>query len=173
MSIWKELTHPTTFAGQFDTVGELAPSVERAARPNGPLAVVNKKESVIGPGVVIEGTIEGDDDLRVAGKVKGNISLRGNLAVEPGARIDGEIRAGNVALGGAVEGNIQASATVKLLETGQLVGDLKARNLVAALGSRMHGRVEFGWDEPRMRPAEKAIQSDAHEKEVVGPPKSA
>jgi hypothetical protein len=48
---------------------------------------------------------------------------------------------------------------VKLLESGQLIGDVKAKFLVAALGSRMRGHVEFGWDEPELRAPDKKSTS--------------
>ena len=44
-----------------------------------------------------------------------------------------------------MDGNIVASAQVKLLEGGQLIGDVKAATLTVAAGSRMRGNVEFGW----------------------------
>jgi cytoskeletal protein CcmA (bactofilin family) len=52
-----------------------------------------------------------------------------------------------VTIGGELEGNVIASAQVKLLESGQLIGDLKATTLTVAAGSRMRGHVEFGWSE--------------------------
>jgi len=35
---------------------------------------------------------------------------------------------------------------VELSESGVLTGDLKASSLTVAAGSRMRGKVEFGWD---------------------------
>ena len=106
-------------------------------------------ESLIAPGLVIEGTIEGTGHVRIAGRFKGKISLKGDLTIEHRAHISGEVRAENVVLKGKVEGNIHATSRVQLLETGGLIGDLKASSLtVAAAGSSMRGKVEFGWDEP-------------------------
>jgi cytoskeletal protein CcmA (bactofilin family) len=34
-----------------------------------------------------------------------------------------------------------------LLESGQVIGDLKAKTLTVAAGSRMRGNVEVGWSE--------------------------
>ncbi len=51
-------------------------------------------------------------------------------------------------LKGKVEGNIHATSRVQLLEAGVLIGDLKASSLTVAAGSRMRGKVEFGWGEP-------------------------
>lgn len=103
------------------------------------------KESVFGAGVTIEGKIEGDADVRIAGKFKGDIQIKGDLGVEKGAHLAAKITAANVTLGGEVDGNVNASGQVKLLETGQMTGDLKASTLTVAAGSRMRGHVEFGW----------------------------
>jgi len=104
------------------------------------------RESIFGPGVTIEGTIEGDADLRIAGKFKGDIQIKGDLSIEKGAHIAAKINAAIVTIAGALEGNILASSQVRLLESGQLIGDLKAPTLTVAAGSRMRGHVEFGWN---------------------------
>ncbi|HEX9663984.1 MAG TPA: polymer-forming cytoskeletal protein [Candidatus Binatia bacterium] len=104
------------------------------------------RESIFGPGVSIEGTIEGDADLRIAGKFKGDIQISGDLSIEKGAHIAAKINAAIVTIAGELEGNIVASSQVRLLESGQLTGDLKAPTLTVAAGSRMRGHVEFGWN---------------------------
>jgi cytoskeletal protein CcmA (bactofilin family) len=50
-------------------------------------------------------------------------------------------------MGGEVDGNIDGAESVEILSTGVLNGDLKAKTLTVASGSRMRGRVEFGWDD--------------------------
>ena len=102
-------------------------------------------ESVFGAGVTIEGRIEGDANVRIAGKFKGDIQIKGDLNLEKGARLTAKISAANVTLGGELEGNVIASGQVNLLESAQLIGDLKASTLTVAAGSRMRGHVEFGW----------------------------
>jgi cytoskeletal protein CcmA (bactofilin family) len=108
-------------------------------------AARDRRNSVFGPGVTIEGKIEGDADVHIAGKFKGDIHIKGDFSVEKGAHVAAKIDAANVTIGGEVDGNIVASAQVKLLEGGQLIGDLKAATLTVAAGSRMRGNVEFGW----------------------------
>jgi len=103
-------------------------------------------ESVFGAGVTIEGKIEGDFNVRIAGKFKGDINIKGDLCVDKGAIVDAKINVANVTIGGAVDGNVNATAHVSLLADGQLVGDLKAATLTVAAGSRMRGQVEFGWN---------------------------
>ena len=72
-------------------------------------------------------------------------SDQGDLNLEKGARLTAKISAANVTLGGELEGNVIASGQVNLLESAQLIGDLKASTLTVAAGSRMRGHVEFGW----------------------------
>ena len=154
MSIWKELTHPSSFAGEYDTAIEPPQPNNIAPRPNGAVAKTSEMESVIGPGAVFEGILTGAGDIRIAGQIKGDVRLEGNLTLAAGARITGGVSANSVTIAGQLEGNIQSSGDVKLLETGQLIGDVRAKFLMAALGSRMRGHVEFGWDAHEVRAAE-------------------
>lgn len=123
------------------------------------------RESIFGAGVIIEGTIEGDADLRIAGKFKGNIQIKGDLSIEKGAHIAANINAAMVTIAGEVEGNIVASSQVRLLESGQLIGDLKALTVSVAAGSRMRGHVEFGWNASE---AAKFISGRAQESDKNG-----
>jgi cytoskeletal protein CcmA (bactofilin family) len=107
-----------------------------------------KADSLIAADLSIEGKIEGAGHVRIAGRFKGDVRVQGDLTVESGAQVAGEIRADTVLVGGEVRGNIHADSRVQLLESGTLIGDLKAGSLTVAAGSRMRGKVEFGWDEP-------------------------
>ena len=73
--------------------------------------------------------------------------MQGNLTIEVGARVTGQVRASTVIVGGELHGNIEAASRVELQETGMVVGDVKAGSLTVAAGSRMRGQVEFGWGE--------------------------
>ena len=124
-----------------------------------------RRESIFGPGVNIEGKIEGDADIRIGGKFKGDIQIKGDLNLDKGAKVSAKVQAANVTIGGELEGNVIAGAQVKLLESGQLVGDLKAATLTVVAGSRMRGHVEFGWSASEVA---KFSNGHAQEKEKVG-----
>jgi cytoskeletal protein CcmA (bactofilin family) len=117
-----------------------APEVRRAAAPAG-----TAKESLIAADVTIEGKIEGAGHVRIAGRFKGDVNVQGNVTIEQGAHVTGQVNAATVIVSGEVEGNINASARVELLETGVINGDLKAAVLTVAAGSRMRGNADFGW----------------------------
>jgi cytoskeletal protein CcmA (bactofilin family) len=148
MAIWKE-TSKEGAVTPFEAARENSPASETASAltPAPARHTGEPKVSVIGTGLVIEGKIEGDGDVHIAGTFKGDVRVNGDVTVEPGAHISAEISAVTVTVGGQVEGNINASTQVKLLQSGQLIGDLKAKSLTVAAGSRMRGRVEFGWDD--------------------------
>lgn len=105
------------------------------------------KESIIAGDLAIEGKIEGAGHVRIAGSFKGDVNVQGNLTIEQGAKLTGQVRANTVVVAGSLQGNIEAATRVELLETGVLEGDVKAGSLTVAAGSRMRGQVAFGWDE--------------------------
>jgi cytoskeletal protein CcmA (bactofilin family) len=104
-------------------------------------------ESILAAGLTIEGKIEGNGNIRVSGRFKGNVNVKGELTIEPGASIDGEVNADTILVAGEVRGQVVSSSRVELKESGTLIGDLKAGSLTVAAGSRMRGKVEFGWKE--------------------------
>jgi cytoskeletal protein CcmA (bactofilin family) len=145
MALWNQTT-----AEENSEKPSVAPSPAPAAQATAipvpketPLR--GSRESVFGSGVTIEGKIEGDSDVRIAGNFKGDIQIKGDLNIEKGAHLAAKVSAANVTLGGDLDGNVVASGQVRLTESGQMVGDLKASTLTVAAGSRMRGHVEFGW----------------------------
>ncbi len=117
------------------------------------------KESLISADLTIEGKIEGAGHVRIAGRFKGDVNVQGDLSIELGAKVNGEVRAKKVIIAGELEGNIDSATRVELLETGVMIGDLKAGSLTVAAGSRMRGNVEFGWEE---KPATSGKSAGGH-----------
>jgi len=115
-----------------------------AARRAVPRASV---ESVIAAELVIEGKISGNGDVRIGGRFKGDVQIDGNFRIDAGARLEGQVRAAIVVVGGELQGNIDAAKQVDVLSTGVIVGDVKAATITVAAGSRMRGHVEFGWED--------------------------
>jgi cytoskeletal protein CcmA (bactofilin family) len=162
MALWKEPVKPSSAAtpeaaeqARFDApeVKPEAPApVQLAPRPATAAATGKPKaESLIAPDITIEGKIEGAGHVRIAGSFKGDINVRGDLTIEPGAKVTGSVRAEKITIAGELVGNIESAVHVELLQSGALTGDLKAGSLSVAAGSRMRGQVEFGWDDDGAR----------------------
>ncbi|HXQ30600.1 MAG TPA: polymer-forming cytoskeletal protein [Steroidobacteraceae bacterium] len=105
------------------------------------------KESFIAAELTIDGKIEGVGSVRIAGRFKGDVQVQGNLTLDSGAHLTGQVKARHVTVSGELHGNIDGAQRVELLDGGVLVGDVKAGSLTVASGSRMRGQVEFGWDD--------------------------
>jgi len=74
------------------------------------------------------------------------VQVDGNVSLDTGARLEGQVKAHVVSVGGELIGNIENAKRVDLLETGVINGDVKAGSLTVAAGSRMRGQVEFGYE---------------------------
>ena len=157
MSIWKEnlafrqIPAPVPDASEpavFD-----APSQPEYA-PNPDVAPVARadtglphQESLIAADITIEGKIEGGGSVRIAGKFNGDVNVQGDLTIEAGAKLTGGVRADQVTIAGELEGNVAEASRVDLLQTGVMIGDLKAGSLTVTAGARMRGQADFGWDD--------------------------
>jgi cytoskeletal protein CcmA (bactofilin family) len=93
--------------------------------------------SIIGPGLVVQGDLEGADELRVSGKVNGNIRCS-RLLVETGSRISGNIVAQEVIVRGEIKGRIRAQS-VTLQECARVEAEIYHTLLVIERGARFEG----------------------------------
>ena len=164
MAIWKEQPAPPkepavssmdqssqSARKEFEPRPEPRPELYSSSTAQARVPDRAAKESLIAEEITIEGKIEGSGHVRIAGRFKGDVHVKGNLAIEPGATLTGGVRANTVTIGGQLEGNIDGAIRVELLETGILNGDLSADSLTVAAGSRMRGKVEFGWEKKDTR----------------------
>lgn len=125
----------------------LDPHARRVEGPQMPVSSVNNADSVLAAGLTIEGKIEGTGNFRVVGRFKGTVKVNGELTIDPGAFIEGEISAESVLVAGDVRGQIVAASRVEFKDSGTLIGDVKASSVVVSAGSKMRGKMEFGWKE--------------------------
>jgi len=133
-------------------VASLTP--EAARRPVKEAQRLDMKESVVNSDLTIEGKILGSGHIRIAGRFKGDVQVDGNVTLDTGAHLEGQVRASVVVVGGELVGNIENAKRVELLEGGVISGDVKAGSLTVAAGSRMRGQVEFGWEDSGARKVE-------------------
>ncbi|MEP7243412.1 MAG: polymer-forming cytoskeletal protein [Gammaproteobacteria bacterium] len=154
MALWKDTTPGTTGQTPVPPAKEFSREPERTnVAPLNPDTTkrhkerLEMKESVIASDLTIEGKIVGSGHVRIAGRFKGDVQVDGNLTIDTGANVDGQVRAQVVTVGGELKGNIENAKRVELLEGGIINGDVKAGSLTVAAGSRMRGQVEFGWED--------------------------
>jgi cytoskeletal protein CcmA (bactofilin family) len=161
MALWKDTTTqagpspaqtlPNTAAAPHarepDKTNVAPLSPDAARRPVKEVQRLDMKESVLASDLTIEGKIIGSGHVRIAGRFKGDVQVDGNVTLDTGAHLEGQVKANVVVVGGELIGNIDNAKRVELLEGGVINGDVKAGSLTVAAGSRMRGQVEFGWGE--------------------------
>ena len=157
MALWKENTalqpNPTPIPAEREPTRFDAPAKPQLAPSPAPAPVARAtagqppKESLIADDVTIEGKIEGGGSVRLAGKFKGDVNVQGDLTIDAGAKLTGSVRADKVTIAGELEGNVEEASRIDLLQTGVVIGDLKARSLAVAVGATMRGKAEFGGDD--------------------------
>ena len=157
MALWKDQPQaksspaPTPDAlelsGRFETANA-EPQPQHAPTVS-PVRAKPLSESLIAPDIAIEGKIEGAGHVRIAGRFKGDVNVRGDLSIEPNAKVNGSVRAERVVISGELTGNIENATHVELQPSGAVTGDLKSATLTVAAGSRMRGHVEFGWEDTK------------------------
>ena len=99
---------------------------------------------VNGQSIVIRGDISGGEDLVIAGRVEGSITLAGRaLTLAAGSQVVGVVSAAAVTLSGRVEGSVEATERMEVKETAVIEGDLSAPRLVVADGAQLKATVEM------------------------------
>ena len=69
---------------------------------------VADRVSIIAAGVTITGDIDAEGDIRIDGRVQGNVYCRSKVVLISTGHIEGDIEAVNVDVHGTVIGNIKA-----------------------------------------------------------------
>lgn len=109
-----------------------------------PLSTVQAVEritSVLGAGVVWQGSISGSGGVRIEGTFEGQVAMRGMLVVGETGRVTCEnIRANTVIVAGAVRGNIIAQK-VEIRATGRIWGDVVTVSFATEEGAFLRGQV--------------------------------
>ncbi len=106
--------------------------------------LVASGNTVIGPSILINGKLTGDEDLTVRGRVEGELSLTKTLIVEPSGVVKANVTVKNAVVSGVVVGNIQATESVELTQEGRMVGDIRAPRVIIVDGASFRGRVDMG-----------------------------
>ena len=90
-------------------------------------------------GTTVKGNIVAGEDLRIDGKVEGDIECSGKVVVGPTAEVIGQIFCHNAELMGKIQGDTHANGTLCLKNSVQYFGDIVAKNLEIEPGAAFNG----------------------------------
>lgn len=95
--------------------------------------------TIISTGVMLEGKISSNGNVRIDGSVKGDIYAKGNVTIGSQGDVTGEMHAQVITLGGKVNGSVIANEKITLEQTAFLKGDLVTKILVVEEGAVFEG----------------------------------
>ena len=95
--------------------------------------------TIIGLGSAISGDVHADGFIRVEGDIDGNLESTGHIDIGNAARINGNITAQSVVLGGIVLGDIYAPDGIKLLSSSAVIGNISTKKLEIQENVIFHG----------------------------------
>ena len=97
----------------------------------------------VGSSVVIKGELSAQEDVVIAGRVEGTISVEGHLVVvEPGGHVAADVVAKGVVVAGTITGSVVAEERIELRSTARVQGELAAPRISIADGATLSGKVE-------------------------------
>lgn len=108
--------------------------------------------TIVGQTMLIKGNLEGDEDLTVQGRIEGSLSLTKTLIIEPNGVVKADVSVANAVVSGVMVGNLTASDSLEITETGRMVGDIRAPRVIIVEGASVRGKVDMG-DLEMPRPA--------------------
>jgi len=96
---------------------------------------ISNSSNVIGKGTVLEGNVETFGNIRIEGKVKGNIKSKSKVALGNSSQVEGNIHAQNADIEGEVKGKIEITEILILKSTAVIHGDIVTAKLVVEPGA--------------------------------------
>ena len=102
-----------------------------------------EEASIILEEVTINGSVTGDEDLVLAGRVDGQISLSKHLSVEETGAVLQGVDVEDLTVRGRVEGEVKVSRSLIIAASGTVVGNITTPSLVMEEGARFSGSVKM------------------------------
>lgn len=129
---------------------------------------VERITSVLGPGVIWHGSINGSGGVRIEGAFEGEIALRGMLVVGETGRVTCQnVRANTVIVAGAVRGNIMTQK-LEIRATGRVWGDVVTTAFVTDDGAFLRGQIRMEETvDLELEPAPDTTPSEATQAEAI------
>ena len=105
---------------------------------------ISNGSTIIGESILINGNLNGDEDLTVRGRVEGTITLTKNLVIEATGVVKAEVQVKACVISGALVGNVTATESIEITKEGRMVGDISAPRVVIVDGAGFRGRIDTG-----------------------------
>ncbi|MBK0382743.1 polymer-forming cytoskeletal protein [Pedobacter sp. SD-b] len=100
--------------------------------------------NIVGLGTEIKGNLNTKGDVRIDGKIEGNIISKAKVVIGSTGEVIGNINSESAEINGKVNGNICTAEILFLKATSSLIGDISSNKLVVENGANLTGQCQTG-----------------------------
>jgi cytoskeletal protein CcmA (bactofilin family) len=105
---------------------------------------ISNSSNTIGKGTYLEGNVETYGNIRIEGKINGNVKSKSKVALGPSSHVAGNIISQNADIEGEVRGRLEISELLVLKATAVVNGDIQTGKLVVEPGAIFNGSCKMG-----------------------------
>jgi cytoskeletal protein CcmA (bactofilin family) len=102
--------------------------------------------NMLSEGAEAKGQIRLDDDIRIAGKLEGDLMTKGKTFVTPSGVVNGNIRGMYADIAGTVEGEIRVSDKIVIRKSAVIKGNVFTKYLLVEDGAHFDGTLRLSYD---------------------------
>lgn len=93
----------------------------------------------INEGTLITGDLSAQTDIRIDGKILGNISCTAKVIIGSSAQINGHIKCNDLTIEGKVKGNLEINGALIFRSSADFEGDVRYKKLIVEEGAIISG----------------------------------
>ena len=116
--------------------------------------------NIIGKGSTFTGNVETYGNIRVEGRIIGDLKSKSKVAIGPSAFIDGNVLAQVAEVEGEVKGSIEVTDILILKPNCKISGDIITNKLVVESGAKFDGKCKMGDKNVRKIEFDKDVQEN-------------
>lgn len=100
--------------------------------------------NMVSEGTTFNGTINTQNDIRIAGKTDGKLISKGKLIVTSTGVVEGGVNALDADIAGKVDGELRVSNKLILRQSAVVEGDIYTKTMIIEEGAEMNGACRMG-----------------------------
>lgn len=107
-----------------------------------PVATTDKTQpaiNMISQGTIIDGSLISKNDVRISGRVDGEVRAEGKVILANEGYVKGNVNAGEADVAGTVEGELNISKRLILRQSARIKGDIQTKVLLVEEGAVFEG----------------------------------
>ncbi len=105
---------------------------------------LSNSSNIIGKGTSVQGNVETFGNIRVEGKVVGDIKTKSKAAFGQSSHVEGSVLAQNAEVAGHISGTIEVTELLVLKPTASIDGDIITNKLLVESGASFNGKCKMG-----------------------------